>query len=267
MEKKTLVAQKLIMRLIMGLILGLILLLFVGLGSAISPAAWAQSSPAQTARTIDELDLPFWPGARLFDDPTGDTVIFTFFIDLEALKNKKAFKSLDKLVVTSDQGKIVFDSPIDLAKSSNFIAGRLKGNSELKTILINQAFAIIDGHIYDLSGNVRVAYYQDLTVIKSSPEYLACPKKVLNFAVYEGVFTGIEEGDSLYAVIDMNGKVESFVLDNELDDFFTEEKNFNKRVKIFVENVQTLMGFEAPECVNVDIITKYILLSPAIKGK
>ncbi|MDR1870652.1 MAG: hypothetical protein LBS60_01790 [Deltaproteobacteria bacterium] len=261
MEKKTFLYK--------NLILGLILVLFVGLGWAISPAAWAQiaSAPANNAQVIETLDLPFWPGDRLFNDPTGETVTFTFLIDIKALKDVKAFKSLEKLTVTSDQGEIVFDSPIDLAKSSNFISGRLNGSHGLKTLFIKQAVGVIDGLSYDLSGNVRVANYQNLTLIMSSPERLTCPDKVLDFAVYEGVFTGLEEGDYLYADINIKGKVESFMLDNEVADFFTDEKNFNKRVKIIVENVRSLLGFDAPECVNVVKITKYIALSPAVKGK
>ncbi|MDR1870653.1 MAG: hypothetical protein LBS60_01795 [Deltaproteobacteria bacterium] len=248
----------------LNLILGLILVLFVGLGWAISPAVWAQSSPAQPPVAIIEEDLPLWFGGRLF--PDSSTVSFTFILDIKGLKNK-TFKSLDKLTVTSDKGEIVFNGPFDLAKSSNFIFGRLTLTHDLRTVLINQAVGVIDGQSYDLTGHIRAVNYQDITVFKSSPEYLACPNKVLDFAIYEGVFTGIEEGDYLHANIDMKGKVDSFLVDNEVADFFSDEKNYNKKVKIFVEKLRALDDYDSNECLDSERITKYILLSPAIKGK
>jgi hypothetical protein len=89
----------------------------------------------------------------------------------------------------------------------------------------------------------------------------ACPTKVVDIQIYEGMNNGLEEvGDFEMVAIQLKDKVEYFGYSDNLYSFFDNQANINHKVKVFTEMTQSLTSYDGEnfECMTGEVITKIL---------
>ncbi|MDR1035545.1 MAG: hypothetical protein LBT40_02895 [Deltaproteobacteria bacterium] len=210
-----------------------------------------------------DLNLPIfiWNSYAYWSDTSNlEIKTYAFTIDYSLFDNANA-KPISNLEIQTNIGNIIFNEPINF-KAPYFMTGTLKSSqTPIEQFNVTKVLGFVDGKQVDLTENFRSSNFSPIPVEVMTPESTTCPRKLLDFAVYEGIYKELIIGDFQHAEIEFNGKSESFFFGDNVSYFFENEANINKRVKVFVENVQTILSDgETSDCTNVESITKFIEL-------
>ncbi|MDR1312620.1 MAG: hypothetical protein LBQ12_02745 [Deltaproteobacteria bacterium] len=217
---------------------------------------------ARTALAQEKLDLRLpmfiWNSYVYHADTSNyDNKTYVFTIDHSQVDGAN-LKPVTNLVVQTNIGNIIFNDPINF-QSPAFINGKLITARPVVQFNITKVLGLVDGKQVDLTENFRAPFLSPVPIEVMTSETAACPRTVMNFQVYQGTFKALEVGDFQQAEIESNGKSEYFFFDDSVSYFFENEANVNKKVKVFVENVQTIISDgENSDCGIMDSIIKFI---------
>ncbi|MDR3152802.1 MAG: hypothetical protein LBW85_00685 [Deltaproteobacteria bacterium] len=230
---------------------------------AASQASAQNESSTTTALENYSLDFPLfvWNSYAYHSDNSNyDIKTYIFTID-HSLLFKSNITTINNIIFKTNFGDINFKEPLNF-QNSQFITGTLVTDKIVTQFNITKVFGIIDGKQIDLTDNFRSPDFTSIPIEILTPSTVGCPTKVLDFQVYEGIYSEFAIGDYQHAIIEFGGQSKVFLFDDNVSYFFENENNINKKVKIYVEKTQTTFssGEDADntECINVEVIKKFI---------
>ncbi|MDR2142305.1 MAG: hypothetical protein LBR11_11065 [Deltaproteobacteria bacterium] len=227
-----------------------------------SLAILVSSAWAQTGEGLPDVYLKLTAAGREVNSQDVEKVNYLFVLDLDSLRGKR-HKSMSALTIATNAGNLVFQGPFDLAPTAGrYALAVLVGPAQLEALIISKATAQLDGQTQDVTKNIDPGNYLTFPIVVGTPQYLACPTKDLDFWVVEGVFMSIVEGDYVHVVLNVKGKEEMFLVSNAVSDFFLNEANYNKRVKLLIRKEQRLEPLDSQECLTSELIDKVLVLGP-----
>jgi hypothetical protein len=207
-----------------------------------------------------DLDLPLfvWNSYiynRDFENLEMKTYLFT--IDATLLHDTDV-KTISNITMRTDVGVITFHQP--LAPQTTFILGSLDSDQVITKFNIIQVLGMVDNKQVDLTDSFRARSFSPIPMEVVTPMNKSCLETTIDFNVYVGVYKELEIGDFQHAYLDIQGKAEDFLFNDNVSYFFENEANYGKRIKIFVETNQTYLTFDGEEagCLAIPIITKFI---------
>jgi hypothetical protein len=193
----------------------------------------------------------------------GNIEIYRFILDAGTLKYAK-FKTFSDVVISTNFGDITFEGTVNGPGQAGWWPGSMKSDKPIDKIVINKAVGVLDGKPLDFTKDLNPWRPNSLDIeMAAHPQ--GCQTKKLDFDVKEGIVKGVDEGDFIYAMIEINGQEEIFTYSPKFSSFFENPANIGKKIKFLAVKEQMFLQFDgSEECTVQDIIYDIIVSQSAI---